>query len=128
MQGAVAKLNIPSTLASGNYLIRHEIIGLHLAQDFGGAEFYPSCAQLKIGGNQNGKPQDNELVSFPGAYSDNDPGIKVNAFDPNADYAFPGPAIAKIVSGSPSSGDSGNTGSGNGHGNSNGNFKQISGG
>ncbi|ESK93339.1 glycoside hydrolase family 61 protein [Moniliophthora roreri MCA 2997] len=128
MQGAVAKLNIPSTIAPGNYIIRHEIIALHLAENLGGAEFYPSCAQLKIGGNQNGKPQDNELVSLPGAYHDDDPGIELNAFDANADYTFPGPAIAKFVSDSPSNGDSGstsggNTGSNNGNnnGNSNGN-------
>ena len=78
MQGAVADVKIPATLAPGNYLIRHEIIALHLAQEQGGAEFYPGCAQLKIGGNQNGRPNDNELVSFPGGYSDNDAGIKVN--------------------------------------------------
>lgn len=73
--GGVATVNLPATLAPGNYLIRHEIIALHLAEQFQGAEFYPSCSQLRVGGNQSGGPSQNELVSFPGAYSDNDPGI-----------------------------------------------------
>lgn len=77
MNGAAADVVIPKTLAPGNYLIRHEIIALHLATQRGGAEFYPSCAQLRVGGSQTGRPAENELVSFPGAYSDNDPGIYV---------------------------------------------------
>lgn len=120
MQGAVADVKIPATLAPGNYLIRHEIIALHLAQEQGGAEFYPGCAQLKIGGNQNGRPNDNELVSFPGGYSDNDPGIKLNPFDANADYTFPGPQIARFVDGSPSGDNGGNGNNGGGNGNNNG--------
>lgn len=43
----------------------------------GGAEFYPSCTQVRVSGSGNGAP--NATVSFPGAYSDSDPGI----FDPN---------------------------------------------
>lgn len=118
MKGAVATIKLPSTLAPGNYLIRHEIIALHLAENEGGAEFYPGCAQLTVGGNQNGRPGDDEMVVFPGAYTDTDPGILVkNAFDVNADYDFPGPNIAKFVSESSSSGG-GNSGNGNGQGSS----------
>lgn len=98
MTGGVASAQIPKTLAPGNYLIRHEIIALHLATSFGGAEFYPACAQLRIGGSQTGGPQASELVSLPGAYSDNDPGIfDPSVFDTNALYVFPGPAIASFV-------------------------------
>ncbi len=39
----------------------------------GGAEFYPSCTQVRISGNGNGAP--NATVTFPGAYSDTEPGI-----------------------------------------------------
>jgi hypothetical protein len=42
-------------------------------QTAGGAEFYPSCTQINVGGSQTGTP--NQTVSFPGAYSDTDPGI-----------------------------------------------------
>lgn len=89
-------LTLPSNLSPGGYLIRHEvspgtmppcveayslthslqIIALHLAVTMGGAEFYPSCTQIQVGGNGNGQP--NQTVHFPGAYSDSDPGI----FDP----------------------------------------------
>jgi hypothetical protein len=73
--GGVASATIPSDVAPGQYLLRHEIIALHLADQMGGAEFYSSCTQLNIGGSGTGVPSANELVSFPGAYSDDDPGI-----------------------------------------------------
>ena len=98
MTGGVATATIPANLAPGNYLIRHEIIALHLATMFNGAEFYPGCAQVKVGGSQTGVPKDSDLVTFPGAYSDNDPGIfDPSVFDNNAKYVFPGPNIATLV-------------------------------
>jgi hypothetical protein len=98
--GGVAHATIPSNLAAGNYLIKHEIIALHLATSLGGAEFYEGCAQLKVGGNKNGHPAPNDLVSLPGAYSDNDKGIfDKNVFDNNDKYVFPGPPIATFVNG-----------------------------
>ena len=44
----------------------------------GGAEFYPACVQLTVGGSQTGQPSSSEEVSLPGAYSDTDPGILTN--------------------------------------------------
>lgn len=99
-------MTIPNNLASGNYLIRHEIIALHLATRRRGAEFYPACAQLRISGSQTGKANESELVSFPGAYSDDDPGIYVpDVYNTNVEYIFPGPPVAAFVgsSSSPSS-------------------------
>lgn len=111
--GKSVSLNLPSTLAPGNYLFRQEIIALHLAVTVGGAEFYPSCTQLTIGGSQTGGPQPNELVSFPGAYNDRDPGIfDPNVFNSGASYTFPGPNIAAFVNG-------GASGSGSSSSNSN---------
>ncbi|KIM36323.1 lytic polysaccharide monooxygenase [Hebeloma cylindrosporum] len=105
MTGGVASATIPSNLAPGNYMIRHEIIALHLATSFNGAEFYPGCAQLRVGGSQTGVPKASDLVSLPGAYSDNDPGIfDPSVFNNNAKYVFPGPAIASFVSGTSSNG------------------------
>ncbi|KAG5643430.1 hypothetical protein DXG03_000938 [Asterophora parasitica] len=103
-QRAPAFVTIPKTIAPGNYLIRHEIIGLHLANEFNGAEFYPSCAQLHIGGSQTGKPTASELVSLPGAYSNNDPGIFYKAIFDSAPYTFPGPKVASFVNGTPAAG------------------------
>jgi len=99
-EGRVGNVTIPSTLAPGNYLLRYEIIALHLATQIGMAEFYPACTQLRVGGNQTGQPDDSELVSFPGAYSDDDPGIyDPDVYDPSVQYVFPGPTIAAFVTG-----------------------------
>ncbi|KAL0959212.1 hypothetical protein HGRIS_014491 [Hohenbuehelia grisea] len=101
MSGQKAELTLPANIAPGNYLIRHEIIGLHLAETVGGAEFYPSCSQLIVGGSGTGVPKPSELVSFPGAYTDNDAGIFLkNAFNPSVEYIFPGPPIASFIEGS----------------------------
>jgi hypothetical protein len=99
--GGVDTVTIPSNLAPGNYLVRHEIIALHLATQRGGAEFYPGCAQVRIGGSQTGKPSESELVSFPGAYSDDDPGIyDPSVYNTRVAYVFPGPRVAAFVGGS----------------------------
>ncbi|KAI0762314.1 glycosyl hydrolase family 61-domain-containing protein [Fomes fomentarius] len=96
MKGDSYSLKLPEDLAPGDYLIRHEIIALHLAVSKGGAEFYPSCTQVRVGGDGSGKPQD--TVTFPGAYSDSDPGIfDPQVFDSGAKYTFPGPAISNLA-------------------------------
>lgn len=98
-----ANVTLPSTLAPGPYLVRHEIIALHNANIPRGAEFYPSCAQIVVGGSGTGAPTAAEAVLLPGAYSDTDPGIKFDAYtDPTAPYAFPGPPVAAFVGGSAS--------------------------
>ncbi|KAJ7262805.1 glycoside hydrolase family 61 protein [Mycena rebaudengoi] len=96
-----ANVTLPSQLAHGPYLIRHEIIALHNAnpRNGRGAEFYPSCSQILVGGNETGGPTEDELVNFPGGYNDDDPGIKVDVYTtPNPKYIFPGPPIAAFVS------------------------------
>ncbi|KAK0200098.1 glycoside hydrolase family 61 protein [Desarmillaria ectypa] len=104
MTGATADVTIPSNLAAGNYLIRHEIIALHNAQAEGGAEFYASCTQLKVGGSGTGTPSNNDLVKLPGAYSDTDRGILIDVYtDSTSDsYTFPGPAVVDLGGGSSS--------------------------
>ncbi|KAG6907777.1 hypothetical protein DXG01_007384 [Tephrocybe rancida] len=100
MNGQPVSVMLPKTLAAGNYLIRHEIIALHDADKPLRAEFYPSCAQLSVSGDQTGIPLETELVSFPGAYSDDDPGIlcKNDIQFSTEKYPFPGPKIAAFVS------------------------------
>jgi hypothetical protein len=75
--GSPSNVTLPENIAPGNYLVRHEIIALHLAMTMGGAEFYVSCSQIRIGGHGTGVPSQDELVKLPGAYSDDDPGIYV---------------------------------------------------
>ncbi|OAL06131.1 hypothetical protein IQ06DRAFT_313294 [Phaeosphaeriaceae sp. SRC1lsM3a] len=83
--------NIPKNLPSGDYLLRIEHIALHQASNAGGAQFYISCAQLTVTGGGSGTP--GPLVSFPGAYSANDPGIKINIYSGVRSYTPPGPAV-----------------------------------
>jgi len=81
---------IPSCIAAGNYLLRAEIIALHGAESYPGAQFYMECAQLKITGGGSKSPA---TVSFPGAYSGSDPGIKINIYQTLSSYTVPGPAV-----------------------------------
>ena len=61
---------IPSNLAPGQYILRVEIIALHEADALysqnhaRGAQFYPSCIQIKVTGN--GKKKLPSGVPFPG--------------------------------------------------------------
>ena len=84
VEGEPANVTIPSNIVPGNYLLRSELISLQLAVSIGGAEFYPACIQLSIGGSGTGAPQSSEVCQFPGCYSDTDPGI----YDANASAIF----------------------------------------
>ncbi|OBZ79544.1 Endoglucanase-7 [Grifola frondosa] len=99
MNGDSFTVVLPQSLAPGDYLIRHEIIALQLAVSVGGAEFYPSCTQVRVGGSASGTPQ--STVLFPGAYSDTDPGIyDPSVYNPGSDYVFPGPPISNLAAAS----------------------------
>ncbi|KAG8859927.1 hypothetical protein FRB91_005797 [Serendipita sp. 411] len=85
-------IKIPSSLPSGEYLLRVEHIALHGAGSVGGSQHYISCAQLKVTGGGSGNPS--PLVSFPGAYSPQDPGILINIYWPvPTSYTPPGPSV-----------------------------------
>ncbi|QRW06678.1 glycoside hydrolase family 61 protein [Ceratobasidium sp. AG-Ba] len=102
MTGATFKTKMPETLADGDYLVRHEIIALHNAGNKGGAEFYPTCLQVRIKNSNAGEAavEASPTVSFPGAYSATDPGILVDVFSQAADgseYKFPAGPIADVT-------------------------------
>ncbi|KAJ6262566.1 hypothetical protein Dda_3377 [Drechslerella dactyloides] len=59
---------IPASLPAGEYLIRHELLALHQANN---PQFYPECAQLTVTGGGNGSP--GPLVDLTKAYNGNDP-------------------------------------------------------
>ncbi|KAI0628545.1 glycoside hydrolase family 61 protein [Trametes polyzona] len=80
---------VPADIAPGNYLIRAEVIALHVASQVGGAQFYMSCFQVNVGGSGSANPP---TVSFPGAYNAQDPGILINIYQPLSTYTIPGPA------------------------------------
>ncbi|TGJ85016.1 hypothetical protein E0Z10_g3731 [Xylaria hypoxylon] len=72
------KFQMPQCIAPGDYLMRVEVLALHSAKTNMGAQFYISCAQLKISGSGTFTPS--ETVSFPGAYKQNDPSILVSIY------------------------------------------------
>lgn len=82
---------IPSCLAAGSYIVRHEIIALQTAGEYPGAQFYPSCHQIKITGSGTSTGPTSK-VAFPGAYASTDPGITYDMYTAQT-YTIPGPAI-----------------------------------
>lgn len=87
-------MRIPPCVANGEYLLRIEHIALHSASAPGGAQLYLSCAQISVTGG-TGTIRTPGLVSFPGAYRSNDPGIMYQLYWPApTSYINPGPAVA----------------------------------
>jgi len=85
----VQSIPIPACIASGQYLLRAELIALHAAGSSGGAQLYMECAQINVIGGSGAKSP--ATVSFPGAYSATDPGILINIYQTLSSYTIPGP-------------------------------------
>jgi cellulase len=102
-------MKIPDDIPAGDYLLRAEVVALHVAGQLGGAQLYMSCCmsprpshhpntpqltlplvQLTISGGGSAAP---ELVEFPGAYAATDPGIQVDIYQSLATYIAPGPTV-----------------------------------
>ncbi|KAJ5247257.1 endoglucanase [Penicillium chermesinum] len=85
-----ATVTIPSSIASGNYVLRHEIIALHSANNLNGAQNYPQCINLKVTGGGSDSPSG---VKGTALYKNTDPGISVNIYQSLSTYDIPGPAL-----------------------------------
>jgi len=97
-EGMPANVTIPSKISPGNYLLRSELISLQNAVSEYGAEFYPACVQLSVGGSGTGTATSSDECHMPGCYSDSDPGIfDPNIYNPPLTYTFPGPAVPTFV-------------------------------
>lgn len=96
--GGKHSATIPSSLKAGDYIFRAEIIGLHEAEsDYKsnsarGAQFYPSCAQIRITSGGSATPSGS--VKFPGTYTSTDPGILFNIYTKPAPTSYPIPGGA----------------------------------
>ncbi|RPA86792.1 hypothetical protein BJ508DRAFT_203689 [Ascobolus immersus RN42] len=84
-------VKIPSNIPAGDYLLRNEIIALHSAGSYPGAQFYMGCVQIRVAGGSGGNPS--PTVRFPGAYSGSDPGVRVNIWSGLSSYVIPGPPV-----------------------------------
>jgi len=96
--------DMPSCVASGNYLMRVELLALHSATSPGGAQFYQECAQINVKGG--GSSTGTDLVSFPGAYKSADPGITLSIYGSDGQpfmagrsYTIPGPKVLQCPAG-----------------------------
>ncbi|KAL2000382.1 hypothetical protein VTN02DRAFT_3192 [Thermoascus thermophilus] len=83
-------VTIPSTIAPGNYVLRHEIIALHSAENKDGAQNYPQCINLEVTGGGTDNPAGTLGTAL---YTDTDPGILVNIYQGLSNYSIPGPAL-----------------------------------
>ncbi|CAI7577140.1 unnamed protein product [Penicillium viridicatum] len=93
------EFTIPADLPNGDYLIRPEHIGIHGAAG-GEAEFYYSCAQVKVVGGGNGTP--GPTIKFPGGYKKDDPSFNFSIWGGYKEYPMPGPEVWTGESGSSS--------------------------
>ncbi|KAJ5481629.1 hypothetical protein N7475_000441 [Penicillium sp. IBT 31633x] len=83
-------VTIPSAIASGNYVLRHEIIALHSAGETNGAQNYPQCLNLKVTGGGSDSPSGTFATEL---YTATDPGILVSIYNNLDKYEIPGPAL-----------------------------------
>ncbi|KAK3985458.1 putative endo-beta-1,4-glucanase D [Cladorrhinum sp. PSN332] len=93
------EFTIPRNLAPGQYLIRQELLALHMA-DFAcddpanpgrGAESYPSCVQFEITGNGEAIPDQD--FDFNRGYTCSNKGLHFNIHIPFTSYTPPGPPV-----------------------------------
>ncbi|KAL5341316.1 glycoside hydrolase [Aspergillus crustosus] len=85
-----ASLTIPSSIAPGNYVLRHEIIALHSAGQQNGAQSYPQCFNLVISGSGSANPSGTAGTSL---YTATDPGILFDLYSAFDEYPMPGPQV-----------------------------------
>ncbi|CAI4219272.1 unnamed protein product [Parascedosporium putredinis] len=71
-------ITIPRRLRPGLYMVRHEIISIHVADK---PQWYPECAHLNVTGDGDLLPDaDWPRYRFPGAYSTDDPAVFIDIY------------------------------------------------
>jgi cellulase len=83
-------VTIPSDIAPGHYVLRHEIIALHSAGETNGAQNYPQCFNLEVTGSGTATPAGTLGTAL---YTADEAGILVNIYQTLASYLVPGPAL-----------------------------------
>lgn len=110
-------VKIPSTIAAGSYVLRHELIGLHSAGSQNGAQNYPQVSPLhsspptlvrdRVCWQDNTTDDGKQCINFKVAssgtanpagtkgnalYKATDPGILINIYQKLTSYIVPGPS------------------------------------
>jgi cellulase len=83
-------VTVPSALAAGKYVFRHEIIALHSAGSANGAQAYPQCLNIEVTGDGTTVP---EGVAGTSIYKADEEGIIFNVYAKDLKYPIPGPAL-----------------------------------
>jgi hypothetical protein len=95
-------LQIPPTLSPGPYILRHELLALHYANEPDGAQNYPQCINLWVtAGTSNTASSSQSVLSQPNAlgmpaeklYGEHDPGVDIDIYQTLTTYAIPGPTV-----------------------------------
>jgi hypothetical protein len=100
---------IPSSIPSGSYIMRHEVMNLGRVTMNSAIpsqpEGYPSCFQLNVTGGGSDVlspsfyyPGSIYLARFPGAYKATDAGLNYDPYARTDNYTFPGPPIPSVLS------------------------------
>ncbi|GAP92644.1 putative glycoside hydrolase family 61 protein [Rosellinia necatrix] len=90
-QNFTSDVVLPAGLAPGNYVLRHEIIALHSAGGANGAQSYPQCLNVRVGGaGSKALPAGEPATSF---YTPTDPGILFSLYGAFSSYPIPGPDV-----------------------------------
>ncbi|KAI0142941.1 lytic polysaccharide monooxygenase [Xylariaceae sp. FL1272] len=82
-------VTLPRDIKAGPYILRHEMLGLHMA-DKHNAEFYPQCINLEISGSGTAEPEGEPASRF---YTSDDPGIDIDIWRDLESYVIPGPSL-----------------------------------
>jgi hypothetical protein len=80
-------VKIPTNIAPGNYVLRHEIIALHAAGQLNGAQNYPFCINLAISSTGSDNPPG---IVAQKLYKASDAGIQWDLFVKHDSYPIPG--------------------------------------
>ncbi|KAL4966293.1 lytic polysaccharide monooxygenase auxiliary activity family 9 protein [Aspergillus stella-maris] len=83
-------VTIPSSIADGNYVLRHEIIALHSAGSEGGAQAYPQCLNIVVSGGGSANPTGTLGTEL---YTSTDDGIIFDIYSSASSYPMPGPEL-----------------------------------
>lgn len=97
------EITIPEGTPAGNYVLRHEIIALHSANQANGAQNYPQCVNIQVTGGSGSFPSGTAGTSL---YTADEEGILFNIYQDFSSYPIPGPALGFSSSGASQGGSS----------------------
>jgi cellulase len=90
------QVRIPSGLEPGPYVLRHELLALHFANQKAGAQNYPQCVNLWVTAGTRSSASlrlTSGGVKATDMYKADDPGVFVDIYQNLTTYVIPGPTV-----------------------------------